>query len=288
MKAFDRGQKNQKTSGGFTLVELMIVIVIMVILAAAAVPLFGGYAQRAKDSKSIAECRQVVQAAQVKANDLYAAGLLKVTQTNNTISEHNEEIKKLANVNGKVEQGPTVDESAQVVFVLYECENGVRVRYDVTKNPKYVVETAEAPLTVLKDWTQKADKWLADIITSKPTAQSIDRKDVINAAEENGGLLKVAGDLTQGTSYENQSLYWRPYYIGNFKENPQTVLYADIGHTGHGTWSAKMVYVDGEVYISPKKGGIGIAEWGQNGENTPKDYNELKKWLTDKGFTKKE
>lgn len=288
MKAFDRGQKSQKNNSGFTLVELMIVIVIMVILAAAAVPLFGGYAQRTKDSKSIAECRQVVQAAQVKANDLYAAGLLKVTQTNNTISEYNEEIEKLANVNGEIEQGPTVDESAQVVFVLYKCGNGVRVRYDVTKNPKYAIETAEAPLTILKDWTQKADRWLADIITSKPTAQNIDRKELIKSAEDNGGLLKVADDLTQGTSYEKQALYWRPYYIGNFKDNPQTVLYADSGTTGHGTWSAKMIYVDGEVYVSPAKGGINIAEWGQNGEKTPKNYDELKVWLAEKGFTKKE
>lgn len=301
MKAFDRGQCKRPGNGGgsgFTLVELMIVIVIMVILAAAAVPLFNGYAQRAKDSKAIAECRQVVQAAQVKANDLYAAGTLEITQTNNSIAKYNEEIKKLADVKGQIEDGPTVDGTAQITFVMYECENGTRVRYDVTKNPKYAVETAEAPLTVIKDWTKKADQWLADIVAAKPSANRLDRQDLIAAAIENGGLLKVDDEIKKGTPFEKQTLYWRPYYIGNFKENPQMVLYATTydasGKNNHGGWDARLVYADGKVYVSQptgydkNPGGTIIAEWAGNKDVTAiKDYSALETWLQDHNFTTK-
>lgn len=296
MKALDRGRRNRTDRSGFTLVELMIVVVIMVILAAAAVPVFTGYAKRAKDSKAIAECRLAVQAAQVKAGDLYAAGKLAITTTNNTISDYNDEILALANVKGKILQGPTVDESSQVVFVLYECENGTQVRYDFTKNPKYAVMAQDAPLTVIKDWTKKADQWLADIVAANPSATRVDRQDLIASAIDNGGLLKVDNDIKKGTPYENQTLYWRPYYIGNFKDNPQMVLYATTydpnSSNQQGSWDARLVYADGKVYVSPPTGydknpsGTGIAEWaGNSNVKAIENYTELEQWLSNRNFT---
>lgn len=261
MKAFDRGQCKRPGNGGgsgFTLVELMIVIVIMVILAAAAVPLFNGYAQRAKDSKAIAECRQVVQAAQVKANDLYAAGTLEITQTNNSIAKYNEEIKKLADVKGQIEDGPTVDGTAQITFVMYECENGTRVRYDVTKNPKYAVETAEAPLTVIKDWTKTANDYVIDFFKNNNKNQigSYDRYKMYQDMIDKGQIkeLPVDKEIKGGTPFENTDLYWRPYYIGNNKVNAEdvtSVLYAVS--QGNGGWKASLVYVDGDVYVSTQR-----------------------------------
>lgn len=60
MKRTERN-KSRTSSPGFTLVELMIVIVIMVILAAAAVPVFTGYTDRAKEAICMTKLASVSQ-----------------------------------------------------------------------------------------------------------------------------------------------------------------------------------------------------------------------------------
>lgn len=63
-----RELKNRK---GFTLVELIVVLVILAILAALLVPALTGYIDKANKDKVVAECRQVVVAAQTVASEAY-------------------------------------------------------------------------------------------------------------------------------------------------------------------------------------------------------------------------
>ena len=62
--------KNKKK--GFTLVELIVVLAILAILAALLVPALTGYIDKANSQKVVAECRQVVMAAQTEASSTYA------------------------------------------------------------------------------------------------------------------------------------------------------------------------------------------------------------------------
>lgn len=79
-------RKNLKDKAGFTLVELIVVLVILAILAAMLVPALTGYIDKANQEKIVAECRQVVMAAQTEASTLYgkADGGKIDTADNNT------------------------------------------------------------------------------------------------------------------------------------------------------------------------------------------------------------
>ena len=60
-----------KDRKGFTLVELIVVLVILAILAALLIPALTGYIDKANKDKVVAECRQVVVAAQTVASESY-------------------------------------------------------------------------------------------------------------------------------------------------------------------------------------------------------------------------
>ena len=64
-------QKRRSKTGGFTLVELIVVLVILAILAALLIPALTGYIDKAKEKSLIAETRQVVMAAQTLYDESY-------------------------------------------------------------------------------------------------------------------------------------------------------------------------------------------------------------------------
>ena len=74
---------------GFTLVELIVVLVILAILAALLIPALTGYIDKANKDKAVAECRQVVMAAQTVASESYG-------QSKAVTGESLTEIKSLA------------------------------------------------------------------------------------------------------------------------------------------------------------------------------------------------
>ena len=75
-------QKRRSKKGGFTLVELIVVLVILAILAALLIPALTGYIDKARDKQIVAECRQVVMAAQTLYDEAYGSGTTtKVSQT---------------------------------------------------------------------------------------------------------------------------------------------------------------------------------------------------------------
>lgn len=287
MKISNREQMNRKRSRGFTLVELMIVIVIMVILAAAAVPLFGGYAQRAKDSKSIAECRQVVQAAQVKANDLYAAGVLKIE--GNLDKTYRNEILTLANVKGKILNGPFIEIDSKVIYLRYECENGVIVRYDIRENPAYAVEAGETPYTRVESWIKKSEDWKKEWLDANPGKPTTPVRDILIELASKNGLLEVDPAYTNNTPFSGTDQYWRPYYVGSM-DSGLTVLYSADSESGVANWKGTLVYVEGEIYVSTKTHDYSGKPEGANvaGLKDAKTYEDVNAWLLANGFRLKE
>lgn len=97
--------KKLKNKKGFTLIELIVVLVILAILAALLVPALTGYIDKANKDKVVAECRQVVVAAQTCVSEAYGQGKITTNPTGATATKITsptiEEIKKLAEAGGK-------------------------------------------------------------------------------------------------------------------------------------------------------------------------------------------
>lgn len=71
---------------GFTLVELIIVLVILAILAAIAIPALTGYIDKANEKKYMLMAKNIMKAAQIEFDELYADGVSLVPTSGNTIT----------------------------------------------------------------------------------------------------------------------------------------------------------------------------------------------------------
>lgn len=123
-------RKNLKDKAGFTLVELIVVLVILAILAAMLVPALTGYIDKANQEKIVAECRQVVMAAQTEASTLYgkADGGKIDTADNNTGAASS--VAALSETKGNFTVTIFVD--GTINTVVYE-HSGWQITYDGTK-----------------------------------------------------------------------------------------------------------------------------------------------------------
>lgn len=93
--------KKLKDKKGFTLVELIVVLVILAILAALLVPALTGYIDKARKESVVAETRSVVMAAQTVAAEKYGKSTKDLT--NKDLTDAKDEIKKLAEVSGTID-----------------------------------------------------------------------------------------------------------------------------------------------------------------------------------------
>lgn len=94
--------KKLKDKKGFTLVELIVVLVILAILAALLIPALTGYIDKARKESVVAETRSVVMAAQTVAAEKYGKSTKDLT--NKDLTDAKDEIKKLAEVSGTIDE----------------------------------------------------------------------------------------------------------------------------------------------------------------------------------------
>ena len=81
---------NFKKTGGFTLVELIVVIAILGILAAVAIPAYSGYITKAQDASAITELDAVVTAAQAANAEFGAVTAIAVETDEIQVTSENE------------------------------------------------------------------------------------------------------------------------------------------------------------------------------------------------------
>lgn len=128
-----KARKSQlQAKGGFTLVELIVVLVILAILAALLVPALTKYIDKAKDKNAIAECRQVVMAAQTLLDEDYAnnkAGTDFAADNNGDGKQFTKQnTKDMAEVKGEIVSVEAED--GKVTKVVYKSTNGKQCTYE--------------------------------------------------------------------------------------------------------------------------------------------------------------
>lgn len=142
-----KARKSQlQAKGGFTLVELIVVLVILAILAALLIPALTGYIDKAKEKSAVAECRQVVMAAQTLLDEDYAnnkAGNGFADDKNTDGKQFTkEETKKLADVTGDI--GDVTTDGKKITKIVYTAKSGKKCTYtwnETDKTGSYKTET---------------------------------------------------------------------------------------------------------------------------------------------------
>ena len=141
-----------KKSGGFTLVELIVVLVILAILAALLIPALTGYIDKSKRDQVVAETRMLHEAVQTVASEAYGSSgwqsdaditsLITIASANGKkitnaqdpatyeiFKNRYNEIVKLAEVpsltNGSGSFSAVVDTKGSVAYILYNCGRGM-------------------------------------------------------------------------------------------------------------------------------------------------------------------
>lgn len=272
-------KRNLNNKNGFTLIELMVVLVILGILASIAVPSFTGYIDKQKEKDAIAECRQVVAAAQNMYNDRLTKNDPATIYDNINYSE----VAELAGVKGTITKiypyttlydtskegdannSDAFENSYRVSGVTYTAENGVHVRYLYNDEKIYKVtnENIYTPLEeYIKDYQQTVKKLIDDgKITNMWQQRSDYAREYLKHQNEQGNMetfLQVEPSLL-GEQNKGKELYWQPYYISNGTSGPKdstsTLLFATPKNgteatNVHNGWKGYLIYFKGHIYES--------------------------------------
>lgn len=247
--------KTKKNRRGFTLVELIVVLVILAILAALLVPALTGYIDRAREKKIIAECRGAVVAAQTIESEQYA----KEKGGYVTKAANFTEVEQLAEVPGKVKE-IQVSSVSSITYLEYE-NSGVTAIYEKAHEPEYYIKDGSRSGSAVNDLS--GFKQYEEYLKAGQGEEGDRWRALVEWMEANNmtDLPKVSEGVKKGTNYENEELYWRPYYIGNNKKEGLLVYYANgnpmKSNDGSGLdkdsksadrWNGELVYVNDKVY----------------------------------------
>lgn len=165
MKLEKKARKNK--SGGFTLVELIVVLVILGILTAIMVPALLGWIDKAKNQDAILECRVVVQAAQGQVVEEYGRNPVSKAEMENVLNRDEAVINilKTADVTGTIRSRSIgLDEKLTLTDLVYTAKAGIRVIYDRNHSPVYRIDdggkyTADVPGYHAQASDLNADEW---------------------------------------------------------------------------------------------------------------------------------
>lgn len=257
MKRFQRRR-------GFTLIELIVVLVILAILAAAGLPALSGYIKSARETTAISECSTVVRTAQAKAAELLAFGKLE------DLPSKTDSIMDACGLPGEL-LGVSADTvSGSVSYLLYQTKNGLVVRYDPAKEPKFVVlregENGGGtlpPQTALEAMISNTQAWMNTFDKDK----AFDRQELAKWAMQPENLQQVDAALLNGWSPAGNvayPFYWRPYHLNTLdgkNQNPKEffLFAAPTASNAWNGWSAYIFYVNGKVYRREDGKSLGIA-----------------------------
>lgn len=274
-------EKNSRT-GGFTLVELVVVLVILAILMAILVPSLVGYIQKAKVQQAFAECRSCVIAAQSIASERY--GKDKELDW----SSPYQEVIDLAEVPGTINTDISTNNDKYLVTYLEYKTGKTIVIYERGHDPEYYL--ADGSIGGIAEKDVGGLSGYAKAVQDYP-GNNADRWGVLREWMEATGaasLPQVSASIVEKAGYGDATMYWRPYYIGP-KSNPQVIYYANTDNMKNadgswkekGNWKAGLVMINGVVYrdTSGKADGTMIAD--MNKEN---NYNEAITNIKGKGF----
>lgn len=251
---------------GFTLVELIVVLVILGILAALLIPALTGYIDNANEKKAISECRQVVNATQTVASQLYGENSFSISNMN----EEKNEIIKLSETNGTIKLF-SFDTGTAKVRRLYYDSGTLTVKYDATATPKYTVNDFGDFLDEIVNIGTEAGSNGGWISSNRFERQN----QIAKYLEENGSFQEVDQEILSKINY-NKKLYWKPYSLIDNNRIVGTVLFANDSEINHGGWQAPVVYVNGKYYKSNNKNIAALSGI--------KSYIEAEDWLLKNGF----
>lgn len=203
-----------KQNKGFTLIEIIIVLVVIAIIAAISIPLTIGYINKAKNSKALSECSDVVQASQSVAIELFGQNklsnnnILMQTEYKNKIIELSESSGNLVNVTLDITNGT-------ILTLSYLSSDLITVNYKYDNNPKYTIYN----ITVFSapDYNIQAEKLLIqyDILSEysqrDKQTQALQKEFLKENNNEYPKLSQSEQDMMSNLKFLSPgTLNWRP------------------------------------------------------------------------------
>lgn len=248
-------KSKKNNSGGFTLVELIVVLIILTILAAILVPALLGWIDKAKEKQYLLEARNVVMAAQAAATENYATGTFDGDAAS-FLNKYQDEILKTADVKiiaGKSRIPELVfrDKDGKKIAIIkrlvYTADDDTLIIYDIDESPVYQIGEEVGAKSYQKPWADVIDK--AGATSTSAMREEIKKlygNEYPSLLASEKALFSSALGLKTPDKIDNLS--WKPIEVKSAKDG-FLIIASDIpaSNTGQNLKST-MVYYEGNYY----------------------------------------